>query len=345
MNNEIELPALKYKQNGETMFLFLAEAEFIYDKFDVSRRTDDKEFGYQRSFSSKKIRQIKSYLLNEKGIIPNSILVNIDHGKHSYNSSSNSLVLKNDDSIGFIIDGQHRVKGSYEAQKNLLLPIVATVDLETKNQAQLFVKVNTTQKAVPSSLYLDLLDLIDGVIEDFGDENIPAERRAVEIAKRLNEEEESPLHNLVRLEGMPGRGIALSEFVSHVKPYVDPKSGKLLDYGFEHQYMIFKIYFKAVKAVFLEQWDDEKTLILKTVGFGGLMRAFYDIFTLVTQHHKQFSTNNTINTLELIKDFKFDSDNLPGGGFKGQDNAGKLIVSALRKAMREDAAISIEIVE
>jgi hypothetical protein len=219
------------------------------------------------------------------------------------------------------------------------------VDLEIKTQAQLFVKINSTQKGVPSSLYLDLLDLIDGVIEDFDDEKIPAKRRAIEIAKRLNEDGESPLYDLIRLTGEYGRGIALSEFVAHAKQYVDPKNGKLLNYGFEEQYRIFKIYFKAVKGVFLEQWDDKDTLILKTVGFGGLMKAFYEIFTLVTQHHKQFSTNNTIRTLDLIKDFKFDSNNLPGGGLKAQDNAGKTIVSTLRRAMREDADMNVEILE
>jgi DGQHR domain-containing protein len=345
MSDEIELPVLKYEQNGTTMFLFLAPAELIYDKFAVSRRIDDKELGYQRSFSSNRIREIKNYLLKEKGIIPNSILVNIDYGKYRYDESKNSLALKNEKSIGFIIDGQHRIKGSYEAQQDLILSVVATVDLETKTQAQLFVKINSTQKGVPSSLYLDLLDLIDGVIEDFDDENVPAERRALEIAKRLNEDEESPLYDLIRLTGDPGRGIALSEFVKHAKQYVDPKDGKLLDYGFEQQYRIFKIYFKAIKGVFLEQWNDQQTLILKTVGFGGLMKAFYDIFTLVTQHHQQFSTEDTIRTFELIKDFKFDSRHLPGGGLKAQDDAGKMIVSHLKKALRTNVEMNIEILE
>ncbi len=345
MSDEIELPVLKYEQNGTTMFLFLAQAKLIYEKFAVSRRIDDKELGYQRSFSSNRIRQIKNYLLKEKGIIPNSILVNIDYGKYRYDESKNSLALKNENAIGFIIDGQHRIKGSYEAQPDLILPVVATVDLEIKAQAQLFVKINSTQKGVPSSLYLDLLDLIDGVIEDFDDENVPAKLRSIEIAKRLNEDEESPLYDLIRLTGESGRGIALSEFVTHIEQYVDPKDGKLLDYGFEQQYRIFKIYFKAIKGVFLEQWDDQQTLILKTVGFGGLMKAFYDIFTLVIQHHQQFSTEVTIKTFELIKDFKFNSDHLPGGGFQAQNNAGKKIVSELKKAIRKNVKMNLEILE
>ncbi|MFO0052320.1 MAG: hypothetical protein ACK53Q_05170, partial [Dolichospermum sp.] len=75
------------------------------------------------------------------------------------------------------------------------------------------------------------------------------------------------------------------------------------------QYKIFEIYFRAVKAVFLEQWDNPKSYILKTVGFGGLMQAFYEIFNVVMQKHKMFNTENTIKVLELIQDFKFDKDN------------------------------------
>jgi len=342
---KMRIPALEWVQNNQRMFVFLGKAQLIYEKFDVSRRIDDKEHGYQRSFSTRRINQIKSYV-KKSGIIPNSILVNLDVGKYYYDETTRELVLNDENAIGFIIDGQHRVKGSYEADSNLLLPVVATVDLDTKNQAQLFVTINDTQAKVPVSLYLDLLDIIEGVIEDFDDETISAERRAREIAIRLNEDEESPFFDLVRRTGDRGRGISLEEFVRLLKEYVTPKNGKLLNYGFEEQYLIFKIYFRAIKAVFLTQWEDHNSLILKTVGFGGLMKAFFDIFTLViTQGNKEFSTNNTIEVLKLIENFKFDDKTLPGGGFKAQDNASKLIVSQIKKAMRNTEGMNIKIVE
>ena len=341
----IRIPAIRFVQSDTVMFVFVANSKIIYEKFDVSRRIENKEQGYQRSFVQSRIKEIKNYILNQSGIIPNSILVNIDKGKHSYQEGTKELVLNDEDSIGFIIDGQHRVKGSYEADQNILLPVVATINLDIKSQAQLFVKINKTQKGVPVSLYLDLLDLTDGIIEDFDDDSVPAQRRAVEIAKRLNEDDESPLFELIRTTGDSGRGISLSEFVNKLKPYVDPKTGKLLNFGFQQQYLMFKIYFKAVKAVFLEQWEDPNSLILKTVGFGGLMNAFYDIFNLATQGATKFSTESVIEVLNYIKDFKFDSENLPGGGVKAQDNAGKIIVSKLKKSMRGSEDRKIEIVD
>jgi DGQHR domain-containing protein len=220
--------------------------------------------------------------------------------------------------------------------------VIATLGLSAMDQAKLFVIINKTQKGVPASLYLDLINLLEGDIEDFDGEGVSAERRAREIAIRLNQTDESPLYELIRTTGESGFGISLNEFVNQIKDYVEPKTGKLANYGFEQQYKIFEIYFRAVKAVFLEQWDNPKSYILKTVGFGGLMQAFYEIFNVVMQKHKMFNTENTIKVLELIQDFKFDIDNLPsGGGFKAQEKAGEKIVSKLKNAVREDFAVMI----
>jgi len=340
--NNIKIPAFKINQNDVEMLLFCCSAKMIFDRFDVSRRIEDKILGYQRSFSASRIKQIRNYINQEQGIIPNSILVNLDQGKYSY--SEGFLFLNEIGSLGLIIDGQHRVKGSYEANPDFELMIVATLGLTVKQQAELFVKINQTQKGVPASLYLDLMNLLEGDVEDFDQDGVSAERRATEIAIRLNEADESPLYQLIRRTGDSGFGISLSQFVSQIKPYVEPETGKLANYGFEEQYKIFTIYFRATKAVFLEQWEDSDSYMLKTVAFGGIMKAFYEIFTLVLQKYQVFNTDNTIQIIQLIKDFKFDRNNLPsGGGFKAQEKVGEILVNQLKSAIRESQAFAVTI--
>jgi len=341
----MNIPVIKIEQNGKQMFLFTLQAKFIYEHFDVSRRVENKEKGYQRSFTKSRINQIARYVDRDGGILPNSVLVNIDTDKFEYHEESNEISLNEEGSLGFIIDGQHRIWGSNQARMDILLPVVATHGLTVQEQAKLFIKINQSQKGVPVSLYLDLLDLTEGIIEDFDNEDIPAQRRAIEIAKRLNEDEESSLFELIRTTGEPGHGIALNEFVNQIKSYVDPKKGQLLNYGFEDQYKMFKIYFKAIKGVFLEEWNNTDSLILKTVGFGGLMKAFYEIFLLATQGGKPYSTDNTMTLLQNISDFKFNNENLPGGGIKAQEEAGKTIVSKLKKALKEDNEFNVSIEE
>jgi DGQHR domain-containing protein len=338
----IQIPAFQIIQNKIPMLVFITNAKMIYERFDVSRRIDDKKLGYQRSFSKTRITEIKNYINKEQGIIPNSILVNIDEGKFNYQENDNLLILDDTDSLGLIIDGQHRVKGCYDANPEFALMVIATLGLSVKDQARLFVTINKTQKGVPASLYLDLMNLLEGDIEDFDGEGVTAERRAREIAIRLNETDESPLYELIRTTGEAGFGISLNEFVTQIRDYVEPKTGKLANYGFEEQYKAFEIYFRSVKAVFLEQWDNPKSYILKTVGFGGLMKAFYEVFNLVVQKYHKFDTENTIQLLKLIQDFKFDKDTLPsGGGFKSQEKVGEMIVSKLKKAVREDFVVMI----
>lgn len=338
----MDIKTIKFEQNNTILYCFVVDAKTIYNKFSVSRRLEDKEEGYQRSFSKTRINQIKKYIDKENGILPNSILVNIDNGVSTFDAESSTLTLNdNSDNWGFIIDGQHRVWGSNEAENNLFLPVVATIGQSVEAQAQLFVKINKTQKGVPVSLYLDLLDITDGVIEDFDSEEATAQRRGIEIAKRLNEDNDSPMYDLIRMTGESGRGISLSEMVNRLKPHVDPKKGTLLNYGFERQFLIFKIYLKAIKSVFLEDWDNPDSLLLKTVGFGGIMNAFYEIFTLTVQNSKKFSTDDVIELLSNISDLKFDTETFPGGGIKAQQNAADIIVTKLKKAIKGDSSNNI----
>ncbi len=341
----MKIKCLKFEQNGQSMFSFIINGKFIYDKFDVSRRIEDKESGYQRSFSKTRISQISKFIDNHEGILPNSILVNLDTDSYTYHDDSNEIEFHDKKTLGLIIDGQHRIWGISKAKNDINVPVVATDGLDSIEQAKLFIKINKTQRGVPVSLYLDLLDLTDGIIEDFDDEGITAERRAIEISKRLNNDEESPLFELIRTTGENGKGISLSEIVTKLKPYVDPKNGKFLNYGFEDQYKLFKIYFKSIKSVFLDQWNDPNTLILKTVGFGGLMKSFYEIFQLTVQGNKSFSTDTLIDILSKISDFKFDSENFPGGGVKAEEAASKKIISQLKLALKKEGESQINIIE
>jgi DGQHR domain-containing protein len=341
----MKVKAIQFRQNETTLYSFVLKANVVYDNFLVSRRTENKEEGYQRSFSKSRTAQIKKYIDKEGGILPNSILVNIDTAAVKYNPETFELDFDENMNWGFIIDGQHRVWGSNDAVNNIDLPVVATIGKNNIEQAQLFIKINKTQRGVPVSLYLDLLDITEGVIVDFDDEDISAQRRAIEISKRLNEDEDSPLYDLIRMTGESGRGISLSEMVSRLTKHVDPKKGNLLNFGFEQQYLILKIYLKSIKSVFLEEWENPETLILKTVGFGGIMNAFYDIFTLTIQNTSKFSTENTISLLQNIAYLKFDTETFPGGGIKAQEAASTKIITSLKKAIRGDSSINIEIAD
>lgn len=326
--------AISFIQNDRKQFLFVAEAGFMYDHFDVSRRIDDKIQGYQRSFSTRRIKDLANYVAKDNGVIPNSVLVNIDEGKSRYSETDSTLEIFGAPPFGFIIDGQHRVKGTSEADPKFLLPVIAMTGLSVREQAYLFIKINKTQKGVPVSLYLDLLNITGDPIEDYDDPEIPVERRAMEIAKRLNEEDDSPLQDLIRMTGDPGRGIALNEFVNRSKYLLDPRKGKLLDFGFEQQSQIFKIYFRAWRSAFLEQWEDPNSQMLRQTAFSALLLSLHEVFQLTIQYRGKFTTENLIGLLRSISDFKFDSDTVVSGGVKAQEVLSGQILQMLKRGLR-----------
>ncbi len=339
-----ELKAIRFTQNEIPFLIFIASSGEIYNKFDVSRRIENKEEGYQRSFSKSRVNDIRRFVSVEHGVLPNSILVNLDKNSYEYSESENKLYLNDSGSAGFIIDGQHRVKGSYEADPEILLPVVATLELSIQDQARLFIKINRTQKGVPSSLYLDLLELTEGAIEDLDSEDLPAERRAVELAKQLNDDVESPLFDLIRTTGDSGRGISLSQFVSLLIEYVDPGKGKFVEFGFEEQYKLFKLYFKAIKATFLDVWNQEDTPIFKTTVFGGLVKAFHEIFSLATRDRQSISVQGLMSVLEPLSDFNF-AKLLTGTGVQAQVNASTLIISYIKKKNRMEGGSKVRILD
>lgn len=61
----IKVKTLTVIQNHVQLNCFVLKADIVYNRFAVSRRIEDKELGYQRSFSKKKIANIKKYLLEE----------------------------------------------------------------------------------------------------------------------------------------------------------------------------------------------------------------------------------------------------------------------------------------
>src|SRR5262245_12402677 len=104
------------------------------------------------------------------------------------------------------------------------LPVAIYKRLTTQQCADIFLSINTEQKPVPRSLAFDLFGIASEHVIDV------AALRAADIAKSLNEEEESPYYGLVtytgeqKQKGGKGKlGIPLSTFVNAIKPLVTDK--------------------------------------------------------------------------------------------------------------------------
>lgn len=314
----VVVDAVSMTQDGKTMYAFVIDSKVLRDICTVSRRSEDKDHGYQRHLKETRLRQVARFI-DAGGVIPNNIIIDFFDPAVSYNNGK--LTIPTDRIVAWVIDGQHRLFGFSYAKKSYPLLVLAFLQLPIKEQVQLFITINTEQKKLPSSLGLDLLEYT-------GDPEKDLATRCREIVALLNEEAESPWYQQINMTGEGPGSISLTNFTRKLRPLLDT-GGVLKAHPFDFQYGVMLNFWTAVKAVFADQWNAKGSVLTKTLGFGALMNAFTTIFTktLIVRQGK-FTVSEVVEVLKLIKDFKFDAETLgSGSGNRAEMAAGSTLES------------------
>lgn len=161
--------AVEMKQEHNRIYVFPISPEKLLKVAFVSRRDPTDFEGYQRIIQAKKLHEIRDYLAREKGLVPNSIIVNLLRGAKfkSYPGFSTEgtrigkLFIAPIPCSAWVIDGQHRLMAFSSTDmrrlsKRFRLSVVAFCGLKRDRQARLFLKINETQTRVNAGLRADL---------------------------------------------------------------------------------------------------------------------------------------------------------------------------------------------
>ena len=195
---------------GFKIVSFYVDPATVLERCYVLRRDGWAEHSglYQRMISRTKIASIRKYLLDEKRIFINNIIVTLPSGTHITDDQGQTLnpakISKTEpvniqlpfeyNSIG-LIDGQHRVFSYYEGGKNeseiavlrsqqnllvtgIIYPTRVSVAERAKFEATLFLEINSTQTNARS----DLKQAIGLLLQPYSQESI-----ARRVVNRLNE--------------------------------------------------------------------------------------------------------------------------------------------------------------
>ena len=194
------------KDNSTTYTFFIKAKDLlrIAYVFHTESFLDTDKKGYQRLVKPARRKQIEKYIKGG-GFFPNSLIVSLNE-EIKYEkvedvdpfTEMGTLTLPNKYASAFIIDGQHRLYGyaNLGDKYNDILPVTAFTDLDTENQVQLFIDINSKQKPVPPSLLLDLRsDLWWG--SDNVNEAISALR--TRLITNLGSSNSSPLQNRIKI--------------------------------------------------------------------------------------------------------------------------------------------------
>lgn len=294
------------------------------------------EDGIQRDLQAKKLSEIKSYLHTEKATLPNTIIISIqnniaDEENPGYilNVKEGILKVKIQDDIANILDGQHRLNGFDVNNEKFELPVSIFLDLSLGEQAEIFARINSTQKKVSNDLIYDLYGITD---------EKSYEKSAFYIVKHLNEEHESAWFKKIKTLSDKSGDIAQGSMAKYVHKELlekNPIFNKLYEDNRDTDIKnILSNYFNAIRINFPNEWknEDGKFILTKTTGFNGFMNFFISLVKLAAGRKQELSVDYfssyiakvRSNFLELI------SDNYPSGNV-GQNMVRDILRESLSK--------------
>ena len=213
----MRIPALRFQQHGETLYVTVLNAKWLVESFKAGRiRVDvwspQNPNGYQRAHSKSRAKEFAKFI-SAGEISPPSILLSI-RGEDAKKVKYESGVLEIPDNITiYIVDGQHRIWGFRYASEELGMDLsnynVAAVIIMPESsyeEAKQFVIINKTQKGVRTDLAERFLARViekEGVkaLEKIGRGAYPKffkglewKSKAIKIVEKLNRDPNSVWH-------------------------------------------------------------------------------------------------------------------------------------------------------
>jgi DGQHR domain-containing protein len=292
-----------------TQYVAIVTAEILGERAKIDRRTPDTPTGYQRKLEDRRLGTGKTgivgYLLNQIGIFPTSVLVNIRKEQATLEFRSSRQLAKHielgeltipDNATWFIIDGQHRIEGLKIAMREKPelseYPITITITNEdTFYEMLMFYIVNDRAKSVPTSLAYRILQRMlysqrEGISTPKWIEDtimIGADRRkaiAATITDFLNEKPESPFKGRIQLVGEPRKPhhLVTDETMTRYVSLVLRDSA--FSYMFDEEVAnLLASYWSAIAAIYPTAFaKPDEYMLLSTIGLSSFMRLFPTIY-------------------------------------------------------------------
>lgn len=316
--------AIKCTQNNTTFYVASMSSKTLREMCFVSRKKEEPIKGFQRLLNKKRAKDIANYLDATSGVIPSALILSAqDNAKVRFDEQSNKLSFEIAKDSMLVIDGQHRLYGLLEAEKEYEMPVSIFSNLNTSSEVKLFIDINTTQKGVPTALILDIKG-------QAGTETKIEERQRI-LFDRLNKDSALAGY-LLPNESKAGK-ISRTVFNSSTQALFE--GGPVADLNDEAIYKTIKNYYEAVDVLF-KQTENPNARLNKTVLFKAIMIIFNEICEKCLIKYKNVKTESFMDYLYPITQLNFEE-------YTGTNNATvNKIVSDLRNLLKEKVEIGEE---
>jgi DGQHR domain-containing protein len=310
----------------------------------LERRIASNEKAYQRQIIRRKIDELVQYYdqcrtARDLPSIPGAVIISCDE-KLKFDAASGdapvgTLRVPEREGILRAIDGQHRLLALHAAidtfgDESFTVPAIIFDQLPEDHIVQMFVTINAKHTRLNASHLVSLSGR-----QLYRDENLAA---AHDVVRALNEREDSPLHNDIKLLGV-GRGkVAQAPLAQELKKLFASEafgSGRRFEDFREESNRFFVNYFKQVALVFGAAWNGRKYSIRSAPALRAFMRVAPDVVRRLDQERADRTDFRAIGRViapwgRRIGDLRFETD----GAWKRNGSTVESLARELRLALQ-----------
>jgi len=330
----ITLNVLKINQNFINIYVTVMKASDLLYYCKIDRWDEKNPEGYQRALLDTRVNSAARYLLDEDGIFPTSILVNV-RGKTEFIPSTSLdsyaelgvLRIPHSSLPFWIIDGQHRLIAIKLASKenprldNFAIPISIITFNSQYEEMRMFYIVNSRQKSVPTGLALEHLNRT--VIEK-GEEQVRKYEQknkffaalSIPILKILNTHPRSPWYNKIILPNEKRKPnhvisqVSFADSLGRILKELNEDELKEIKMGPLNFSLYLINYWLAISEIYPEAFKNPKEYIIqKTHGCYTFHLLYIDIYNLCKLNNNYSKEYVKEILLRALNRFSLDENN------------------------------------
>jgi DGQHR domain-containing protein len=289
----------------------------------LERRIASSEKAYQRQIIRRKIEELIQYYeqcrqARDLPSIPGAVIISSDEKLAfvpSDGENSRVGVLKVPEREGVLraIDGQHRLLALHAdidrfGEEEFAVPAVIFDQLPEDHIVQMFVTINAKHTRLNASHLVTLSGR-----QLYRDDNLAV---AHDVVRALNDREDSPLYQSIKLLGVGRGGVAQAPLAQELKRLFqsDAFGGPRRSEDFLEEAKKFYVnYFRQIAQVFGAAWNGRKYSIKSAMALRAFIRVSPDVVRRLDQEHTDRTDFRAIGRViapwgRRIGDLRFETD-------------------------------------
>lgn len=295
--SKIETTAINLSKGNIKFFLTSLTTNELMSTCKISRVNEKAEQGFQRTLDNARASKIAKYLKDGK-VIPGALILSCQRDDAiKYDNDAQRLLITASEGLFMVIDGQHRLYGSYmayEGDDKTRIPVCILSGLNRQEEIEYFIDINSNQKGVPKTLRIELTKYL---VEEGSLEGI-----RLKLFEDLSDNSDSPL--LGRLSAsQKGRG-----YITHVPFQVALdrvlQVSPLKDLPYEDKLILIKNYLFGVKENLIEVGNQDK--LFQATFFQAIFRVFEQACSVAMTVGSNYKKDTFLSLFNILQKINFE---------------------------------------